>query len=81
MSHHTPAHTMIFLNYNFILGVTITKVYKNELPLFWIAFGTVISGTSFLPSITKIILSLVIFSIFFNASNKDVFHIFGGIGF
>jgi hypothetical protein len=45
MSYDKPAHTMIFLNYNFILGVMIIKVYKNNLPFFSIAPDSVISDT------------------------------------
>jgi hypothetical protein len=74
MSHHKTAHNMIFLK--FYPWCHYHKSLQKQTSSFIIASWCVISGTSIFAILYKNILQLMLFIIFFNATNKDILHNF-----
>jgi hypothetical protein len=75
MSHHKSAHTMIFVNDNFILVVLIIKVYKNELPFFAVCLKMWLQALHFCHPLENLLI-IDNFQHLFNDTKKDVLDIF-----
>ena len=75
-SHFTVVaiHGVVFLNDNLVYGVVVIKGYKSKASLFATASVSHDFNYFNVPILFKIISQVMFFSVFFNATNKNLFH-------